>query len=165
VFVRPAEPGAAGRVEPTLYSRPNDEGEQIFELAIDVPRGLEHLDEWVPPMAEILINARWQRWWLDSFSISTVLDRSLTRALKEWGERFWPRFQLDALVLIQVGLQREAVNQSVADWQKQFDHLRYDHEHDFDQMEMQRQQQSRARSKKIKSILWPKFLGAKHRAQ
>jgi len=163
VFVRPAVSRGA-QVESTIYSQPNESGEQLFELALDVPRGVERLNRWAPAMADVLDKMGWRQWWLDSFSISMAADRYVTEALNKWGAHFWSHYRQDAVVLVQVGLQRDAIAHSVDQWLKRNDHLRLDPEYDFDEKERERDLQNRERTRKFKSLLWPKFLGARRRA-
>jgi len=161
VFFRPTDAPLSGRVATTVYSRPDSQGVQRFELAVDVPREAEKLDQWVSSLAEIIQSMGWTQWQLDSFSLSMVLDRYITEALKLWGKKFWASYAAESAVLIQVGLQREAVLMSVSAWQDKFKHLRYDEELDLDKLAREEAQQSLERSKKIKSFFTPKFLAAK----
>lgn len=161
VFFRPTETAPSGRFDTTIYSRPDDAGRQRFELAVDVPRGAEKLDLWVGQMSSMLQGMGWTQWWLDSFSLSMVLDRYITEALKLWGRMFWASYRFDAVVLIQVGLQREAVNMSVAYWKEKFKHVVYEPEFDFEKNERELAAQTKQRSKKLKSFFTPGFLASK----
>lgn len=161
VFFRPTERIKPGRLETTVYSKPDRSGLQRFELAVDTPRGAECLDQWVAPLASLLQDMGWTQWQLDSFSLSMVLDRYITEALKLWGVRFWAAYQAESTVLIQVGLQREAVGMAVSSWQDKFKQLRFDDECDFDKLAREEAAQNQERSKKIKSFFTPKFLASK----
>lgn len=161
VFFRPTKTLSSGRLETTVYSKPDDAGQQLFELAVDVPRGAEKLDQWVVAMAKILQDMGWTQWQLDSFSLSMVLDRYITEALKLWGQKFWPTYKKESTVLIQVGLQREAVSMGVAAWREKFKHLSYAEECDFDKIAREETAQNQQRSKKIRSFFTPKFLASK----
>jgi hypothetical protein len=161
VFFRPSEIFTSGRLETTVYSKPDRAGLQRFELAVDAPRDAERLDQWVVALAEVLQGMGWVQWQLDSFSLSMVLDRYITEALKMWGAKFWAVYRAESTVLIQVGLQREAVGMAVNAWREKFKHVQYDVESDFDKLAREEVVQSQERSKKIKSFFTPKFLAPK----
>ena len=166
VFVRSALLGGpattpAGEVITTVRSWPDREGEQRFELAVDVPPGVEAVAHWAPSLARILTAMGWTQWWLDSFSLSQVLDRYITEALRLWGVAFWQDYKLDGIVLIQVGLQREAVSQSVKAWHQKYPEVRFSSAHDYEAMEREQAQQVKTRSEKFKALLKPKFFSTK----
>ncbi len=158
VYIRPAERLMDEGVETTVYSWPGPDGVQLFELAVDVPPGAENVRRWVPGMAEIITNMGWNQWWIDSFSLSMVMDRYITEALRIWGLCFWECYKSDAIVLVQVGLQREAVQLSISAWREKFAEVRFSAAHDYDAMEREQEKMVRERGSKIKSFLKPKFL-------
>ncbi len=164
VYVRPVEKSDAatdGAVTTTVYSWPGPDGVQLFELALDVPPGAEHVREWAPHMAQVLIDMGWNTWWIDSFSLSMTMDRYITEALRIWGLAFWEYYKADAIVLVQVGLQREAVNLSISAWREKYAEVRFSNSHDFDAMEREQEQMAKQRGSKFKSLLKPKFLSTR----
>jgi len=163
VFVRSAALSGRG-LDTTVYSRPDRHKVQRYELAVDVASGDRSLDIWVPALAGILQNMGWTRWWLDSFSISMVLDRYITEALKQWGYLFWQHYTLESVVLVQVGLQRESVLTAISAWEGRFKSVRFAEEYDYEAMAREQANQNRERVNKFKSLLTPKFLSSKHRA-
>lgn len=163
VFVRPAEGPLPkdGSVVTTVHSWPVKGGGQLFELAVDVPRGAENIKQWAPPMAKVISNMGWTQWWIDSFSLSMVIDRYITEALRLWGLAFWGSYSLESIVLVQVGLQREAVSQSIAAWHEKYSQVHFTSAHDYDAIEREQAQQVKSRTEKFKSFLKPKFISAR----
>lgn len=163
VYVRPAEGPTPtdGSVVTTVRSWPVRGGGQLFELAVDVPPGAETVKQWAPPMAHVISQMGWTRWWIDSFSLSMVLDRYITEALRLWGIAFWGNYSLESVVLVQVGLQREAVSQSIAAWHDKHPKVRFSNAYDFEAMEREQALQARSRADKFKSFLKPKFISAR----
>ncbi len=160
VFVRA---GSGDKLEPTVYSRPDRQGVQQFELALDVLPGVENIATWAPCLASVIQNMGWERWWIDSFSLSEVLDRYITEALRMWGLEFWKYYSKEGVVLVQTGLQREAVSLSLFAWEERFSHVRVSKLYDFDAMEREQQAQIQQRKNKFKQLLTPKFLVQKQR--
>lgn len=158
VFVQISEgPGNSQGLQTTVHSWPLKDGTQLFELAVHVPQGAEHVEEWAGPMARVLCDMGWEHWWIDSFSLSMVLDRYITEALRLWGLAFWKDYTQDGVVLVQVGLQREAVGQSLASWAERFPEVRFSSAHDYEAIEREQVQQVKSRGEKLKSMLKPKF--------
>ena len=153
---------AKGAMTTTVSSWPDENGLQVFELTLEVPPGVEHLAQWAGAMARILTDMGWKQWALNTDSLSKVLNRYITEALNLWGQEFWPHFDQDGVILIQVGLQREAVAQSVAFWEERNRNVRLAKEYDFDAMENMPEQQPRKRS--MLSFLRPRPQDSKHRA-
>lgn len=139
VIIRPGN----NQISPTVSSWPDESGVQVFELTLEVPPGVEHLPAWADAMARILKDMGWKQWALHTNSVSRVLNRYITEALDLWGLEFWPRYDQDGVVLVQVGLQRDAVAQSVATWESQCRNVRQAKEYDFDAMESMPQSQPR----------------------
>lgn len=160
VFVRA---GSSDMLEPTVYSRPDRQGGQQFELALDVVPGVDNIASWAPVLASVIQNMGWERWWIDSFSLSEVLDRYITEALRLWGLEFWKYYSKDGVVLVQTGLQREAVCLSIFSWEERFSNVRISKLHDYDAMEREQQAQVQQRKSKFKQLLTPKFLVSKQR--
>ncbi len=160
VFVRA---GNIDKLEPAVYSRPNRQGEQQFELALDVLPGVENIDSWAPFLATVIQDMGWERWWIDSFSLSEVLDRYITEALRLWGLEFWKYYSKEGVVLVQTGLQREAVSLSISAWEDRHSHVRVSKLYDYDAMEREQQAQIQERKNKFKQLLTPKFLVQKQR--
>ena len=158
VFVRA---GSSTTLEPTVYSRPDRQGVQQFELALDVIPGVDNIPTWAPFLASVIENMGWERWWIDSFSLSEVLDRYITEALRLWGLEFWKYYSSDGVVLVQTGLQREAVSLSINAWEDRFSHVRLSKLYDYDAMEREQQAQVQQRKNKFKQLLTPKFLAPK----
>ncbi len=162
VFLRPwssREPYMELKTE--VRSWPNKSGAQFFELAVDVPVGAEHVPGWAGPLAGVICNMGWSQWWIDSFSLSMVLDRYITEALKIWGLEFWKNYTLDGVVLVQVGLQREAVFNSVKIWSEHYKDVRFSNVHDYDAIEREYAQQHKTRTQRLKELVKQKFLSAK----
>ena len=148
----------------TVYSEPNQDGVQVYELELIVPVGVDNLAQWVKPMASIISGIGWQGWCIDAHSVSQVLNLYLAEALKQWGAIFWDIYREESVVLLQVGLQRDAAALSVAAWEEQFSHVRFDPVFDLDAMEEELLARRKTRAQKIKSLLWPRFLASRPRA-
>jgi len=162
VYVQPLQHGGgAGPLATSVRSWPLRDGSQLFELAVDVPPGPERVDQWAPEMAKVIGDMGWNHWWIDSFSLSMVLDRYITEALRIWGLEFWGHYPLDGIVLVQVGLQREAVSQSLAAWSERFPEVRFSSAHDYEAIEREQEQQVKSRGERFKAMLTPKFLSSK----
>jgi len=162
VFVQ-LDDGSAVSGEPATMVRswPAKDGSQFFELAVNVPKGAENVHLWAPHMARILGNMGWNHWWLDSFSLSMVLDRYITEALRIWGLDFWGHYPLEGIALVQVGLQREAVSQSLAAWAEKHPDVRFSSAHDYEAIEREQEQQVKTRGEKFKAMLTPKIFTSK----
>ena len=164
VIVRPGKQSDPSVIETTVNSWPDNEGNQVFELALNVAQGVEHLDVWVPRMAGIIKDMGWSNWWLDTNTVSMVLNRYLTEALRLWGLCFFKHYEVEGVILLQVGLQREAVAQSVMAWEEAFPNVAFDAEYDLDARDRESSPQNAKRSRSIKSSLFPKLLGSKQKA-
>lgn len=165
VFVRPAEGIAPVGFSTTVQSWPVRNQGQRFELAVDIPPGVDRLNAWIPPLATTLTNMGWSTWWIDAFALSMVMDRYITEALRLWGLPFFQHYNADAVVLVQVGLQRDAVMQAVGLWQEKHKHLEISDEHDFDKLDKEQAAQGKQRSGSFMSMLRPKFLSGKERTE
>ncbi|THB71760.1 MAG: hypothetical protein D6E12_00695 [Desulfovibrio sp.] len=136
-----------GGVTPVITSWPDEKGVQVFELGLEVSPGVEHLPEWIEPLGKIIRDLGWTQWCLNSDSVSKVLNRYITEALTAFGDAFFEHYTDDSVVLVQVGLQREAVAHSVFAWEERFKHVRFDNQYDFDTMENSPAEPKRKRSR------------------
>lgn len=161
VYVTPAPDGATPTTE--VRSWPNGDGEQLFEIVFIVPRGENHLHTWVGYMAETLARMGWDRWWIDTLSISQVLNRYIVDAVWQWGESFWPLFQKDAVTLVQVGLQRADFQDCAEKWAEQFAHVSVEDEYDFERIALELEAQAREERAKRRSFWLPRLLHARNR--
>lgn len=125
----------------TAYSNPNADGTQSFELACEAPPEIQYVEHWAPIMAGTLSDLGWKHWWLDTHSIGRAFNRYIAEAMKRWGLAFWPHYERESTVLIQVGIERLEISKGVAYWEHQFPHLRVSQEHDFDKNEEELAQQ------------------------
>ncbi|GAB7078530.1 hypothetical protein [Megalodesulfovibrio paquesii] len=121
----------------TAYSSPTASGGQSFELACEIPPEVDRIEEWAPHMALTLERMGWMHWWLDSHSIGRALNRYIVEAMKRWGLTFWPRYHLESIILVQVGIERQEISKAVAFWEHQFPHVRIAPEFDFDKRELE----------------------------
>lgn len=161
VYIAPAPDGASPATE--VRSWPNRDGEQLFEIAFIVPRGEKHLHAWVGFMAETLDRMGWDRWWIDTLSISQVLNRYIVDAVRQWGEAFWPLYQRDAVALIQVGLQREDFQNCAENWARQFPHVSVDNEYDFERITLELEAQAMEERAKRRFFGLHRLLHARNR--
>ncbi len=130
----------------TAYSNPNANGTQSFELSCEAPPEIQHVDEWAPIMAKTLADLGWEHWWLDTHSVGRAFNRYIAEAMKRWGLAFWPHYQRESVVLIQVGIERQEISKGMAFWEHQFSHVRVDQEFDFDKNEQVLLQQAPKKS-------------------
>lgn len=163
VCLKPCGPDAAQDVSTSVASWPGEEGEQVFELTLEVKKGMEHMVSWVETMARIIQDMGWKNWTLDTNSISMILDRYITEALKTWGLEFFKHYQTRGVILLKVGLQREAVAHSVLAWEEAFKSVRFSNDHDFETMERE-METTRKKPGLFKSLLRPKSFASKQRA-
>ncbi|MFW5735025.1 MAG: hypothetical protein ACOCWR_08205 [Oceanidesulfovibrio sp.] len=162
VYVSPAQEGACPTTE--VRSWPNSEGEQLFEIAFIVPRGENHLQSWVGYMAETLERMGWDRWWIDTLSLSQVLNRYIVDAVWQWGEAFWPLFKKDGVALIQVGMQPGEFHECAKKWANMFAHVSVDDEYDFERITLELEAKAaEERANKRLSVWLPRLFGARNR--
>lgn len=87
---------------------------------------------WCPLLAAKLHDLNWTAWWLDVALLEQTMQLSAPEALHQWGEVFWPSYQLDALIFLDVDAQRRGIYQIVRQWQNRFPRIRFSPQHDFD---------------------------------
>ena len=152
VYVTPAREGAPPATE--VRSWPNSDGEQLYEIAFIVPHGEKHLESWVGFMAETLERMGWDRWWIDTLSLSQVLNRYIVDAVWQWGESFWPLFTKDAVALIQVGTQRQDFRDCAEKWATQFAHVSVDDACDYERIALELEAQAQEERAALRRSSW-----------
>ncbi len=154
VSLRNAIGGAKGP-EATVTSWPDDRDRQHYELMVEAPGGMHALDSWPGSMADILNRMGWTRWWLETDSLARLLGCPVSKALALWGERFWPQYVMECVILLEVGLDRSAIYQSAVNWETTLDGLRIDPEYDFEDHE-RADRKNKMRKRERIAQLWRK---------
>lgn len=162
VYIAATEDGKAPSAE--VRSWPNRDGEQLFEVVFLVPRGEKNLGSWIGYMADTLMRMGWDHWWIDTLSVSQVLDRYIVDAVASWGDAFWPLFSNEAVVLIQVGLQREDFQRCAEKWARKFPHLEVDDEHDYERIALELEAQAQAEREKRPTYRLLRLLQSRNRS-
>lgn len=145
--------GTDGKLNPLVTTIEAGRKKQRFELCLHVDAAREPKD-WAVEMAGGLSDIGWSHWWLDTDSVSLALNRHVTEALSSFGLAFFPEYARErrsgGVVLLEVGVKREAVLAAAELWRKATPGLTLSAEHDFEAAERLAAEESSARPKGLK---------------